>query len=76
MVVECTATGESFSAATPRVWSPTPVRATAMAFSPMDLAPDGQRFAVLPSEVAADGKGSVHATFLLNFFDELLGRLP
>ena len=44
MVVECTATGESFSAATPRVWSPTPVRATAMAFSPMDLAPQGSAF--------------------------------
>ncbi len=40
------------------------------------LAPDGQRFAVLPSEVAADGKGSVHATFLLNFFDDLHRRLP
>ncbi len=46
-----------------------------MAFSPMDLAPDGQRFAVLPSEVAEEGKGSVHATFLLNFFDELHRRL-
>ena len=37
--------------------------------------PRGQRFAVLPSEVAAEGKGSVHATFLLNFFDELHRRL-
>ena len=42
----------------------------------MDLAPDGQRFAVLPIEVVADIKGSVHATFLLNFFDELQRRLP
>ena len=76
MVVEYTATGESFTAGTPRVWSETPVRATAPGFQALDLAPDGKRFAVLPSEVAADEKGSVHATFLLNFFDELDRRLP
>ena len=76
MVVEYTATGESFVASTPRLWSATPVRATTTGFPPMDLAPDGKRFAVLPSEVVAGEKGSVHATFLLNFFDELHRRLP
>ena len=75
MVVEYTATGEAFTAGTPRVWSETPVRATAPSFTPLDLAPDGKRFAVLPSE-AADEKGSVHATFLLNFADELRRRVP
>ena len=42
----------------------------------MDLAPDGTRFAILPRDVVAPETGSVHATFLLNFFDELHRRLP
>ena len=58
------------------MWSETPVRTTAVGNPPLDLAPDGKRFAVLPSEVVADEKGSVHATFLLNFSDELRRRLP
>ena len=57
------------------MWSETPVRATTLGFPPLDLAPDGKRFAVLPSE-AADEKGSVHTTFLLNFFEELRRRVP
>jgi len=40
------------------------------------LAPDGQRFAVLPRpEVTGEPKGSVHVTVLLNFFDELRRRV-
>ena len=76
MVVDYTATPESFAAGKPRVWSERPVRATLAGFQPLDLAPDGKRFAVLPSAVVADEKGSLHATFLLNFFDELHRRLP
>ena len=76
MVVEYTTPGESFAPSTPRVWSKTPVRTTLATFHALDLAPDGQRFAVLPSTEVADSKGSVHATFLLNFFDELQRRLP
>ena len=38
----------------------------------LTLAPDGKRFAVFPiPEAAGPEKGSVHVTFLLNFFDEL-----
>ena len=74
-VVDYTATGESFTASTPRVWSETPVRQTT-ALIQLDLAPDGTRFAVLPRDAAADEKGSVHATFILDFFDELHRRLP
>jgi Tol biopolymer transport system component len=76
MVVEYTATGESFTSRTPRVWSETPIRRSGLGYEPLDLAPDGKRFAILPSEEAAEGKGSVHATFLLNFLDELQRRLP
>ena len=43
----------------------------------MDLAPDGKRFAVLaPEENARPAKGSVHVTFLENFFNELRRRIP
>jgi serine/threonine-protein kinase len=37
----------------------------------MDLAPDGNRFIVFPRT-----EGSVHVTFLLNFFDELRRLVP
>ena len=40
----------------------------------LDMAPDGKRFAVFPAPDAT--KGSVHVTFLLNFVDELLRRIP
>jgi hypothetical protein len=43
----------------------------------LDLAPDGKRFAVFAApEPAAGEMGSVHVTFLLNFFDELKRRIP
>jgi len=41
------------------------------------MAPDGKRFAVIPRpEATSEQKGSVDATFLLNFFDELRRRVP
>ena len=62
-------------AARPRT-SAGPVRATPIGLHPVDLAPDGKRFAILPQDAATNEPGSVHATFLLNFFDELHRRLP
>jgi hypothetical protein len=45
--------------------------------SNLDVALDGKRFAVLTMPEAAGGeKGSVHVTSLLNFLDELRGRIP
>ncbi len=73
MVVDYTATRENFVPGKPRVWSETPVRVTAVGFQPMDLAPDGKRFAVLPGDVQVEEKGSVHVTFLFNFFDYVRG---
>ena len=52
------------------------MRASAVGFQQLDLAPDGARFAGFPNDVVEDETGSVHATFLLNFFDELRRRLP
>ena len=73
MVVEYTANSDALAAGKPRVWSETPVRATAMGLQ-LDLAPDGKRFAVLPGDWAVGEKARC-ATFLLNFFDELNRRL-
>jgi hypothetical protein len=43
----------------------------------VDIAPDGQRFAVFPKPESLDEKqGNVHVTFLVNFFDEVLRRAP
>jgi serine/threonine-protein kinase len=75
MVVDYTATDDSFSAEKPRLWSATPIRNMGIVNS--DLAPDGKRFAVFPlPEASAEDKGAVHVTFLLNFFDELRRRAP
>jgi Tol biopolymer transport system component len=80
MVAEYTAKGDQFTPGTPRVWSETSIRPMTRSMTPglqpLDLAPDGHRFAVLPRDVAADEKGSVHVTVLLNLFDELHRRLP
>jgi serine/threonine-protein kinase len=76
MVAGYTATGDSFEAGKPRVWSETPIRPTNAILPALDLAPDGKRFAVLPRPEVAAETGSVHVTFLLNFFDELRRRAP
>jgi hypothetical protein len=53
------------------------VRARVNNFSTIfDLAPDGRRL-VLPSALSPeDAKGSLHVTFLFNYFDELRRRVP
>jgi serine/threonine-protein kinase len=59
----------------PRLWSET--RTAAGGYEQLDLAPDGKRFAVFPRpEAAPTGKGNVHVTMLLNFFDEVKRRIP
>jgi hypothetical protein len=74
MVVDYTATGGSFQPGNSRVWS------DKLLFRPanlnLDLHPDGKRFAVFQMPEAATEAGPLHATFLLNFFDELRRRLP
>ena len=76
-VVDYTAKGDTFAAGKPRQWSETQTRtAGGNALVPMDLAPDGKHFAIFPMPQAEDEKGSVHVTFLFNFFDELRRRMP
>jgi serine/threonine-protein kinase len=78
MVASYTVHGDALTFDKPRVWSEhqvldlgsPPVRA-------YDLAPDGNRFAVvLNSDGTAEDPPVTHVTVLLNFFDELRRRVP
>ncbi len=66
MVTGYSVAGDSFSPARPRRWNDTRVES-------FDLMPDGKRVVVIS---AADQKEATHATFLLNFMDDLRRRLP
>ena len=59
-------TGDSFSPSRPRLWNE-------MRVEGFDLMPDGKRVVAIP---AADQKEVTHATFLLNFMDDLRRRVP
>jgi dipeptidyl aminopeptidase/acylaminoacyl peptidase len=78
MVVSYTANEHSFVPEKPRQWSPAPIfRPTDNALWNLDIGPDGRRFVVLvPPESRSESPATVHATILLNFFDELRRRLP
>jgi serine/threonine-protein kinase len=74
-VVDYRVDGGSFLPGKPRVWCDRQIFDPGV--SHLDLAPDGKRFVILvPPDSAGKEKGSVHVTFLLNFFDELRRRIP
>lgn len=75
MVASYTIQGDSFSAGVPRVWSPTPIRRHGVQLN-FDVAPDGKRVIMFPQPAANAPTGNLHATFLLNFFDEVRRRIP
>jgi Tol biopolymer transport system component len=73
MAATCTVNGDSFACAKPRPWS------SAQIPNELDLAPDGKRFVIKirpQADSAGESIGSVHITFLLNFFDEVRRRIP
>jgi serine/threonine-protein kinase len=74
MVVDYSINGASFSAGEPRVWSPATIRRTNV-FQNFDISPDGKRAVIFPAPLRSAALGSLHVTFLLNFFDELQRRL-
>ena len=41
-----------------------------------DITPDGKRVIMFPQPVSETSTGNLHATFLLNFFDEVRRRVP
>jgi hypothetical protein len=78
MVAGYAARGDALVFGEPKVWSQHPL--LDLGSPPVgtyDLAPDGQRFAVvLNADGTADPKPITHLTFLLSFFDELRRRVP
>jgi serine/threonine-protein kinase len=77
MVANYTAKGDAFVADRPRLWSEKRFLDTGT-FTNFDLAPDGKHFAVLmsPDGETEQQRAQTHATFLLNFFDELRRKVP
>jgi serine/threonine-protein kinase len=75
MVASYSVTSDVFTPQPARVWSPTPVRRTATRQN-FDITPDGKRVVMFPRSVVAQEQDSLHATFLLNFFDEIRRRIP
>lgn len=75
MVASYTVNGDSFSTDTPRVWSPTPIRRDGVRQN-FDMTPDGKRAVVFPQPPPGQNEGPLHATLLLNFFDELRRKIP
>jgi serine/threonine-protein kinase len=76
MVTTYKATGNSFVAGEPRVWSDKQLLDLGE-FRSYDIAPDGRRFAVvLYADGTAEQNPATNLTFLQNFFDELRRRVP
>ncbi|MEP7353764.1 MAG: hypothetical protein ABI824_11075 [Acidobacteriota bacterium] len=75
MAASYTTQGDAFSAGVPRVWSPTQVRRNGVRQN-FDISSDGKRVVMFPRPVAEESSGNLHATFLLNFFDEVRRRVP
>jgi hypothetical protein len=76
MVAEYTTQGESFLPGKPRQWSETRILTRGLV-SNYDITPDGRRLIGFPRPQAELAEsGSVHVTFLLNFFEEVKRRLP
>ena len=71
MEVTYTEEGNSFVADEPQRWS----EAT-LPFAAFNLSPDATRAIIATPAEPVDGRHSLHVTFLMNLFDELLRRAP
>jgi serine/threonine-protein kinase len=75
MVAGYTLAGGSFVAGKPRLWSKTRLFDTGLTQN-FDLAPDGQRFAVvMPADGQESGATQLQMMLVLNFFDEVRRRV-
>ena len=75
MAASYTIDGNSFIPGKPRPWSPTQVLRDGVRQN-FDVTPDGTRVVVFPRPMEDRSEGSLHATFLLSFFDEVRRRAP
>jgi len=78
LVADCNAQGQSFSCTRPQRWSERqivdPIQGPMRMF---DIAPDKSGLAFVEFNAAGGmSQGSLHVTFLLNFFDELRRKVP
>jgi Tol biopolymer transport system component len=76
MVVSYTASGDSFRADKPQLWSPGQFTDRGLGNYNFDLHPDGKRFAVLKAPGAEQAPAVNHVSFIFNFFDELRRKVP
>ena len=75
MMVTYTASGDSFRADKPQLWSPGQFTDRGGAYN-FDLHPDGKRFAVLKTPSAEQTAAVNKVSFIFNFFDEIRRKLP
>jgi Tol biopolymer transport system component len=76
MVVSYAASGDSFHADKPQLWSPGQFTERGLGFSNFDLHPDGKRFAVLKAPGPEQTPVVNKVSFIFNFFDEIRRKLP
>jgi Tol biopolymer transport system component len=76
MAVTYTASGDSFHADKPQLWSPGQFTERGLGFSNFDLHPDGKRFAVLKASGTEQTAAVSKVSFIFNFFDELRRKFP
>ena len=76
MVVIYTASGGSFHAEKPQLWSPGQFTDRGPGIYNFDLHPDGKRFAVLKTSSTEQTAAVNKVNFIFNFFDELCRILP
>ena len=75
MVVTYTASGGSFRADKPLLWSPGQFTDRGLTTN-FDLHPDGKRFVVLKAPGTEEAAAVNKVSFIFNFFDELRRKLP
>ncbi len=76
MVVNYTASSDSFHADKPQLWSPGQFTELGLFTYNFDLHPDGKRFAVLKAPGAGQTAAVNKVSFIFNFFDELRSKFP
>jgi Tol biopolymer transport system component len=76
MAVTYTASGDSFHADKPQLWSPGQFTDRGLGVYNFDLHPDGKRFAVLKAPGTEQTPAVNKVSFIFNFFDELRRKLP
>ena len=76
MVVTYTASGDSFHAYKPQLWSPGQFTELGLFTYNFDLHPDGKRIAVLKAPGTGQTAAVNKVNFIFNFFDDLRHRVP